>query len=129
MQMVRSFHCFFIENVRLLEGVKNPNSLSGRVEVWNNGTWGTVCDNLWDLSDATVVCKQLGYQYAFSAPHSSAFGRGSGPIWLDYIECSGNESSIFNCNHRGIGVHSSSYWCRSHYDDAGAVCYNGKRCV
>ena len=76
--------------VRLVGGVRKHNSLSGRVEVWSNGAWGTVCHHLWDLSDATVVCHQLGYQYVFSAPHSSAFGRGTGPVWLDNVACTGN---------------------------------------
>ena len=113
--------------MRLVGGVRTPNSLSGRVEVWSYGAWGTVCQNRWDLSDATVVCQQLGYQYAFSAPRSSAFGRTTGPIWLDSVACTGNESSIFNCTHRGIGVYAS--YCANHHSDASAVCYNGKHCV
>ena len=128
--IVRNVFCVSIGLVRLAGSVaKQRNSLSGRVEVWSNGAWGTVCHNSWDLSDATVVCQQLGYQYAFSAPRNSAFGRGSGPILLDYVECTGNESSIFNCTHQGIGVHSSSYWCTRHYYDASAVCYKGKHYI
>ena len=114
----------FAGTVRLV-GKQNliypQNSLSGRVEVWSNGGWGSVCDDFWDLSDAAVVCHQLGYEHALSAPRRAAFGAGSGPIWLYGVACSGNESSIFNCTQMGSGVR----YC-GQYQDASAVCYKGK---
>ena len=49
----------------------------GRVEVFFNNSWGTVCDDYWGFSDAKVVCKQLGYPGALSAQGGAAFGQGS----------------------------------------------------
>ena len=75
-----------------------------------------MCDDLWDDTDATVICKQLGYSRG-SARVSAYFGEGSGLILLDNVNCGGRESSIFDCNHNITGV----YDCR-HYEDAGVIC-------
>ena len=96
-----------------LEGGSGPHE--GRVEVLHNGAWGTVCDDGWDLQDATVVCRQLGYISATAAWGSARFGPGSGPILLSDLSCIGNESSITECGHH------STHNC-SHGDDAGVVC-------
>ena len=97
----------------------SPTNLpsSGRVEVFYNGKWGTICDDSWDLQDADVVCHQLGFNGALSAPRDAAFGQGTGQIWLDHVNCFGNEKSISQCSHQGWGV--KNCW---HSEDAGVVC-------
>jgi len=90
----------------------------GRVEVYYNGQWGTVCDDGWGSVDVGVVCRGLGYGSSGAARYSAAFGQGTGPIWLDRVACSGNEHNLANCTHLGYGV---LYSC-SHAEDAGVVC-------
>ena len=55
------------------------------MEVYYNGTWGTICHTNWSIDDASVVCRQLGYARAFAAPDYGAFGAGSGPVRLSVI--------------------------------------------
>ncbi|XP_058272779.1 deleted in malignant brain tumors 1 protein-like [Hemibagrus wyckioides] len=100
--------------------VGGTDSCSGRVEILHDDQWGTVCDNDWDLNDAEVVCRQLGCSKAVTAHQSAYFGQGSGPIWLDNVQCSGSESNITQCSHRGFGSHNCS-----HGEDAGVTCSDG----
>ena len=113
----------------------------GRVEVCIKNLWGTVCDDSWGSTDATVVCQQLGFStesensglsrfyttyilfwnlfvptgaVAFSHAH---FGAGQGHIHLNNVDCSGIENDLFNCSY------NSFVRCNTgHLEDAGVRC-------
>uniref|UniRef100_A0A8B9R500 SRCR domain-containing protein n=1 Tax=Anas platyrhynchos TaxID=8839 RepID=A0A8B9R500_ANAPL len=113
-----STSCTEREKIRAVGG---KDGCSGRVEIWHRGTWGTLCDNAWDMRDAEVACRQLGCGPALYALGQAAAGEGTGPMWLMDVFCSGNESALSDCT--AIG-HGETY-C-SHSLDAGVIC-SGKR--
>ena len=123
--------CSIEGSVRLVGG---QNAKEGRVEYCSGGVWGTVCDNTWDVNDANVVCKQLGYASIGELLHQSAhlilsvlytlgatpfynaqFGQGTGPVTINIIGCTGNEQNVQNCT---LSTPSSC----THFNDAGLRC-------
>ena len=93
----------------------------GRLEIYYNNEWGTVCDDGWGSSDATVACRQMGF-LSVSDSNSSLFGSGesSKRIWLSDVACTGSESLLIDCSHNG-----NTSDC-SHFEDVGIVCSNGE---
>ena len=121
--------------LRLIGGT---TSMEGNVQVYYNNTWGSVCDDSWDILDARVVCHQLGFVDAVSATKYNRYSSDyygtqlrafiylfiysfilffPGPIWLDEVACVGTETSLYECSHSQLGHHDCS-----HYEDAGVVC-------
>ena len=76
-----------------------------------------MCDDLWGIDDANVVCNQLGFLGAMEAVSRAGFGQGSGPIQLDNVQCVGNENSLADCPANPIGIHNCG-----HSEDAGVRC-------
>ena len=97
----------------------------GRVEVIYNDEWGTVCDDYWSNGDGNVACRQMGFAGAERVFWNSHFGgaaRGT-EIWLDNLQCVGNEKDLLECRRRGnpaVGDHNCSD--RRHTEDAGVRC-------
>ena len=103
-----------ILDVRIVDGSSRNE---GRVEVYHNGTWGTVCHDSWDLNDARVVCRQLGFPDAEAAYQGGYVNRGTGQIWLDEVRCIGYESLLSSCKRNRWGFHDCGHW-----EDAGVRC-------
>ena len=123
-------------DVRLVGG---STQYEGRVEVCIDDQWGTVCDNSWSSTDATVVCEQLGYAYTGSkcyhvvgglhtpmhflyiaggtAYSNAHYGSGSGPIYLTDVSCTSSKTSLLQCNSDPILSGSCT-----HSEDAGVKC-------
>uniref|UniRef100_A0A8C1XBE4 Neurotrypsin n=1 Tax=Cyprinus carpio TaxID=7962 RepID=A0A8C1XBE4_CYPCA len=100
--------------VRLAGG---DNRKEGRVEVFLNGEWGSVCDHGWNDVSAAVVCRQLGFTGVSKARPMGYFGAGKGTIHLTNVRCTGKESFLGECPSKGQDSHA----CK-HGQDAGVVC-------
>uniref|UniRef100_A0A3B3CH19 Deleted in malignant brain tumors 1 protein-like n=1 Tax=Oryzias melastigma TaxID=30732 RepID=A0A3B3CH19_ORYME len=102
---------------QLLRLAGGPDRCAGRVEVWRDGTWGTVCDDQWDLRDADVVCAQHGCGYALSVTgQGGQFAPGRGPVHLDELNCTGREENLWDCP-----AVKDENDC-GHKEDAGVIC-------
>lgn len=100
--------------IRVVDGY---DSCQGRVEVQYDDVWGTVCDDGWDMANAIVVCRQLGCGTALEVKLQAYYGYGTGPILLDNVHCTGEETHLSMCAHSGLGQHNCG-----HHEDAGVTC-------
>jgi hypothetical protein len=89
----------------------------GRVEIYHNGKWGSVCGDEFTTTSAEVVCGMLGLTGGEIMPKGS-FPVGGGEILLDNVRCTGHEKKIWLCPHNGWGVHNCE-----HVRDVGVECH------
>ena len=94
------------------------SNAEGRVEVYYNSRWGTICDDYFNMYAANVVCRQVGYKYAltYGKAYTMGFGQGTGAIHIDDLQCTGKETEVQNCRFNGWGEHN----CQ-HSEDVGVV--------
>ena len=80
-------------------------SSAGLVYIFHDDIWGTVCDDLWDDVDASVVCRSLGFNAGGVALPGGAYQSEIGQIWLDNVECEGDEDTLEDCPSLNYGIH------------------------
>ena len=117
---IQVFFCYvFLKvKIRLVDSTTSKKN-TGRIEVYHASFgWGTVCDDDWDGTNSNVVCRQLGFTGASVTRARAYFGEGSGPILFDDVQCTGSESYIWECSHRGWRDHNCG-----HSEDVGVECY------
>ncbi|KAJ8312357.1 hypothetical protein KUTeg_009730 [Tegillarca granosa] len=104
-------------SIRISDG---SDKFSGRVEIYHGGQWGTICNKDFDVKEARVVCSMLGL--TGGTPYNTPGGRGV--IWMDYLQCNGQEVSLTECPHNGWGIIDCS-----HSDDVGVHCGKFIKCT
>ena len=103
--------------IRLVNG-NTPHE--GRLEIFSNNAWGTVCDDSFDIVDAFVVCSQLGFGIPEQIFYLAHFGTGTGAIVMDDLGCLGDELMITDCDH--VGGEKQTHNCQ-HAEDVGVRCH------
>ena len=119
--LMYSYLKFTAAYLRLVDESVDQSPLSippysrGRVEVFVDDTWGTICSTGFDITDAHVICRQLGFPAASSYNTDARYGQGSGRILASNLDCLGSESNIDQCES------SAPVEC-SHSMDVGVDC-------
>ncbi|XP_025100100.1 putative DMBT1-like protein [Pomacea canaliculata] len=108
----------YVVSSQLTARLANGTWWAGRLEVLYDGRWSTVCDDDFDKNDARVACRMLG----FDSPEalfvgSKMYGAGSGNILLGDLACTGTETSLAKCTHKGYNNHNCN-----HGKDVGVFC-------
>ncbi|XP_025101967.1 deleted in malignant brain tumors 1 protein-like isoform X4 [Pomacea canaliculata] len=105
-------------DLKLTARLVNGDGMSGRLEIFHNGEWGTVCNDIFEDTEARVACRMLGLKsFGATVVDTSTYGQGAGTIIFNHVACRGTENSLEECevsNFYSIG-------CR-HSEDVGVIC-------
>ena len=93
----------------------------GLLEIYYDGEWGTVCDTGFDMREASIVCRQLGYKAVDTFTSVAERGDSDSKVWLSGLECDGTENSLADCNGSPWGETGCA-----HELDVSVNCVNGK---
>ncbi len=104
-------------DIRLVDGARTTadgDPCEGRLEIYYDGEWGTICDDFWSVEDANVACRQLRFaggtvlDWGFFRNPIFPMGDDDQKIWLDDLICDGGESNLLECdsNHSEVGRHN-----------------------
>ena len=75
------------------------------MEVYHNGEWSAVCDDGWNLDDAHLVCRELGFSKAISTRNHGISIQDVSSICLNNLKCVGTEWTITNCSYKRERIH------------------------
>ncbi len=115
-------------DLRLVDGTlttEDGEPCEGRLEIYYDGQWGTICDDYWTEEDADVACRALGFSGGsvddWNRFRNSFFppGEDAQPIWLDDMLCGGGESNLLDCRRGSAEVGKNN--CQ-HFEDVGLRC-------
>ena len=82
-------------SLRLVNSLGTTSSGQGRLEIYLNGQWGTVCDDGFGADDARVVCNQLGF---------SSYNRYGNVVALRYVYIYYSRLSVYTCTDKGVVI-------------------------
>ncbi|BES87727.1 serine protease [Nesidiocoris tenuis] len=113
-------NCSWLEQGIQLKLVDGNSKSEGTIEVKALGKWGLICDDQFDLNDAHVVCRHIGYPLGakeIRKHQATSLTDKVNTFLIDDLNCNGNETTIADCAHNGWGVHDCSQ-----EEAAGVVC-------
>ncbi|XP_060603472.1 neurotrypsin-like [Ruditapes philippinarum] len=109
-------HRLNISGIRLA-GTSGP--YHGRVEIDVNGTWGTICDRYVYDYEADAICQMFGLE-SYSFYHNAYYGEGSGPVYIDELNCYFGQEHINECQY------VTEHTCQ-HRNDVSVMCYDKRK--